>query len=62
MGTVKWEKEEQIIVHWRDYLADCEGMFRQVYETGPHLLHILELEPQLEKKFGVGHISLKKFQ
>ena len=24
-GTIKQEKEEQIIMHWRDYLADCEG-------------------------------------
>ena len=39
MGTVKREKEEQIVMHWQNYLADCEGMCRQVYETGPRLLH-----------------------
>ena len=39
MGTVKWEKEEQIIMHWQDHLADFEGMCCQVYETRPRLLH-----------------------
>ena len=28
-GTIKREKEEQIIMHWRDYLADSEGTCRQ---------------------------------
>ena len=24
-GTIKREKEVQIVMHWRDYLADCES-------------------------------------